>query len=131
MSKYQNLLKYKNYFENITIDKVCCWGGGEKNSDGVLTIPYPIYDRKLIEFIDEAYKTDLIDHNYLQTIESKKSLPSKEPIDFIADCDFELLKATLTFYIRGERFCSGFWVSVVKKKVFYKILVRLAELESK
>lgn len=30
----------------------------------------------------------------------------------------------------GEKFCDGFWSSAVEDKVFYKILVRLAELEA-
>ena len=131
MNKYQKLFKYISYFENISVDEVCYWGGGKKNDDGVITIPYPIYNRELTDFINEVYKTDLIDYNYSKTIGNSKLPSSKEPIDFIADCDLELLKAVLTFYTRGEKFCDGFWASAVKNKVFYKILVKLAELEAK
>jgi len=131
MSKYQNLFKYISYFENINVDEACHWSGGEKNAEGVMTIPYPIYHSGLTEFIHEVYKTDLIDHSYIRTMDNYKVLSPKKPIDFVPDCNLELLKAILTFYTRGEKFCDGFWGSAVKDKVFYKILVRLAELEAK
>ena len=57
MSKYQNLFNYLSYFENITIDEVCHWDGGKKNAEGVITIPYPICGRKLIDFISTESKS--------------------------------------------------------------------------
>jgi len=131
LDKYQKLFEYISYFENLSVEEVCNWDGGEKSDDGVMTTPYPIYDRQLTNFINEVYRTDLIDYNYSKTIGNSKLLSSKEPVDFIADWDFELLKAILTYYTRGEKFCDGFWASVLRDKVFYKILIRLAELEGK
>ncbi|WLD93807.1 DUF6508 domain-containing protein [Alkalihalobacillus sp. AL-G] len=128
MSKYQNLLKYISYFENATENEACRWSSGGENEEGVITMSYPIYDEQLTTFIDEVYKTNLLDSDYFGTLK-KHGLSSEELISEIDDADIGLTKAILTYYVRQERFCDGLWASAVKDKVFYKILIRLRELE--
>ncbi|MCL2079454.1 MAG: hypothetical protein FWH17_06375 [Oscillospiraceae bacterium] len=36
----------------------------EKNEDGVVTLPYPVYSEELIKFIDVFYKSGLSVDNY-------------------------------------------------------------------
>ena len=129
MSKYQNLFEYISYFENISADEVCHWGGGSRQDDEAITVPYPIYDKRLRNFIDEVCKSDLIDFNYIKTLENNGLSISNKLTGFIDSCDLELLKAILTCYVRQERFCDGLWALAVKDNVFYKLLVRLNELE--
>ena len=51
----KKLLSYIPYFENTTEESVCRWGGGEKIGENKYIAGYPIYDEKLIEFVDEFY----------------------------------------------------------------------------
>ena len=116
MSKYRKLFGYISYFENTTKEEVCRWGGGEKRSDGVITMPYPIYDEHLINFVDEVYKTDLIDHSYMETLKKYRLPMSNELINAIDSSNYELAKAILTCYVRQERTQEN------NEKKFYRLL---------
>lgn len=129
MSKYEKLFEFISYFENADRKNVCHWIGGKEDKDGVFTMPFPIYDKKLESFIDEVSKTDLMDREYMKTLRKYNVIGSSDKIASIEGADFNLLKAILTFYIRAERFCSGVWSSAFHDKVFYKILMRLKQLE--
>ncbi|CAM3892691.1 DUF6508 domain-containing protein [Lederbergia lenta] len=133
MGKYQSVIDYISYFKNVTEEEACYWGGGDKRDDGIFTISYPVYDKQLTSFIEEVTKTDLLDSNYISTLE-KYGLPmtmSDEIMRVIHTSNEELTKAILTAYIRQERFNEGLWATAVKDKVFYKLLIRLQQLEDK
>lgn len=118
------VLKYIKYFETATEESVCKYQGGENVAVNTYTFGYPVYDDKLLEFVDEVYKTNLICSDYLSVIKNK--IGDMSMIDyFIATADIELLRAILTGYIRQERFNDGLWATAVKDKVFLKILYRL------
>ncbi len=128
MGKIDDLFTYIPYFENSSVEDVCQWGGGEQRDDGVITMPYPIYDKRLTDFIQAVYGTDLMDKNYTGTLE-KHNLPMSDHLaDFIDEANIDLVKAILTCYVRQERFCDGLWATAIKDKVFYKILMRLKHL---
>jgi len=101
--------------------------GGDKDEDGVIRMPFHVYDKKLEDFIHEVYQTDLMNNDYLEVLE--KRFPKRCNIaHFIDGANFELLTAILTFYIRQERFFDGLWGTAVQQKVFYKALLRLKQL---
>jgi hypothetical protein len=59
----------------------------------------------------------------------KESLESTQVNpDLIENADLARLSALLTYYVRGERFCDGFWKEALDKGVFARILSRLREL---
>ena len=124
----EKLSHYIPYFETATKESVCHWGGGEKLGENQFTMPYPIYDDTLVEFIEEFYKTNLISYDYLDVIESRGLKSTNEINNAIDYADIELVKAILTGYVRQERFCDGIWVDAVRDKVFLKILKRFCEL---
>lgn len=128
MTKYQKILEYISYFENVSYDEACHWGGGEESGDGTITMGYPIYSRELKSFIYEVYKTDLFDINYGGTLEEYRLPMSHQLAGAIDTADIELTKAILTCYIRQERFCEGLWGEAVKNRVFLKLLLRLRQL---
>ena len=93
-------------------------------------MPYPNYDKKLIEFTELPYELGFIDYDYHGTLAGYGCAVEDELIEIIATANTELILAVLTAYIRGERFCDGLWASCVQNGVFTAILRRLKELEA-
>ncbi|MEQ6378156.1 DUF6508 domain-containing protein [Bacillaceae bacterium S4-13-56] len=125
----EQITEHINYFNDNRI-KFVKWKSGEKKEDGVLTIGYPIYDEGFRKFVDDCYKADVLDGNYLHNVE-KVCEENLIPMNYIESADKDLLQSILTYYIRQERFCEGLWATAIEKKVFLRILVRLEELLGK
>jgi len=122
------LLPYIPYFEAAAEESPCRWVGGEKTGENTYNVAYPEYDKKLMDFVDEFYKTNLVAYDYLDIL-NRNNLKNSEMIKCAIDtADVELLKAILTGYIRQERFNSGLWEEAVKEKVFLRILSRFKEI---
>lgn len=119
------LLAFIPYFENVNEKNACSWGGGEKLGENHFSMPYPIYEQTLEDFIQAVYSSNLICYNYLEVIEKHGLHGTEEMNTAIEESDLELTLAILTGYIRQERFCDGLWESAVKDKTFLKILRRL------
>lgn len=125
MEKYEELIKYIAYFEDDR-NTFCTWESPKEKEDGVFIMPYPIYDEKLEEFIEDVYNTDLLKHDYLEFIEKNIEM-NANIIDVIERADFETLRAILTKYIRLERFCEGTWGAAAKEGTFLKILKKIKQ----
>ena len=124
------LLAFIPYFENANEKNACSWGGGEKLGENHFSMPYPIYEQTLEDFIQAVYSSNLICYNYLEIIEKHGLHGTEEMNTAIEESDLELTLAILTGYIRQERFCDGLWESALKDKTFLKILRRLERLMS-
>jgi hypothetical protein len=120
------LIKYIDYFSDDKIE-FCKWTTPEQQEDGVIVMGYPSYDEGVSRFIDDFYKSDLIDGGYLESLE-RYGTKASTPAELIVTADIDLLKAILTYYVRQERFCDGAWAEAIEEKVFLKILLRLKEL---
>jgi hypothetical protein len=120
------LIKYIDYFSDDKIE-FYKWTTLEQQEDGVIEMGYPRYDEGVSRFIDDLYKSDLIDGGYLESLE-RYGTKASTPAELIVTADIDLLKAVLTYYVRQERFCDGAWVEAIEEKVFLKILLRLKEL---
>jgi hypothetical protein len=121
MTNYKKIVSYLSYFENEKME----FGKWTTPEEGVRG--YYNYDKKLEDFIQELYKTDLLVGDYLLRLEE---LESEDYGSIIPTANLDLLKAILTFYVRGERFSEGMWRTAAKNKVFYLILLRLRELDN-
>lgn len=130
MGKYDRLYEFIPYLEAATKDKAVKWGGGTKNADDIMTMPYPIYGDQLKEFINVIYELDILDGNYLNTIQSYNLQTSEELESTLIHADYKLTVALLTYYVRQERFHDGFWAEAVENKIFLKLIKRLFELET-
>ncbi len=85
---------------------------------------YASYDKPILKFMDEVYKSNLLSYDYLEVIKNN-GLNTQEKIKAaIETADFELLTAILTGYIRQERFCEGLFASAIEDKTILKILRR-------
>jgi hypothetical protein len=121
LTNYKKIVRYLSYFENEKME-FGTWTTPEEGVSG-----YYNYDKKLEDFIQELYKTDLLVGDYLLRLEE---VESEDYGSIIPTVNLELLKAILTFYVRGERFSEGMWRTAAKNKLFYLILLRLRELEN-
>lgn len=126
----ERLCSYIPYFETASVDSVCQWSRDKKLGDKHYTMPYPIYERTLKDFIKDVYMTNLICYNYLDVINKLGMGGTDRMIVAIDTADFNLVRAILTGYVRQERFCDGFWQLAVEEKVFLKILKRLEVLKA-
>jgi ADP-ribosylglycohydrolase len=127
-AEIQKLCAYIPYFETATKESVYHWGGGEKLGEKQFTMPYPVYDENLKEFIQDIYNTSIMCDNYPEVIHNRGLDNEEDMKNSIDDADLELIKAILTGYVRQERFCDGLWATAVEDKVFLKILQRLRQL---
>jgi len=119
------LLAFIPYFENANEKNTCSWGGGEKLGENHFSMPYPIYEQTLVNFVQAVESSNLTCYNYLEVIEKHGLHGAEEMNTAIEQSDLELTLAILTGYIRQERFCDGLWGSAVKDKTFLKILRKL------
>ena len=95
--------------------------GGNTNTDGSYSIPASNPGKQLLAFMNYMYKNDLTDKNYL---ENNKKIEHKD----INDMNYNEIITKITFFLRGERFCSGFWYSSFKDGTLLKLLERLNQL---
>ena len=101
--------------------KACELIGGETSKDGTFSIPSSNPSKQLSEFMKYIYDNDLIDKNYL---ENNKKIEHKD----INNMNFNQIMTAITYFLRGERFCSGFWYSNFKDGTILKLLERLRDL---
>lgn len=87
------------------------------------------YDQKVYDFFNLVNTLELVDYNYLKSLEDASYFNCNSKDEFIAKADLSILKSLLTFCQRGERFCTGFLAGILDNKVLAKILKRLNEIE--
>ena len=54
----------------------------EKREDGVLRLGHPAYDKGVHQFVDDFYKSDLIDRDYIDHLD-KVCVHGLTPVDLI------------------------------------------------
>ena len=99
---------------------------GGKDKDGVITLSHPIYGALVDEFVEFIYAQNCwVDYNYLATTEK---LDLNDPLT-IANATTPKIQALITFFLRGERFCDGFWGGMIETGYVRRLLERLSEME--
>ena len=91
-----------------------------------IDIDPPEYDEQVIEFFQAASRDVWCDPEYLSTA-AGDMLKSR---DDIKAASLNEVKSMLTHCVRGERFCDGYWESVISGGQIRLILTRLQELGS-
>jgi len=100
------------------------WYGGEKDDDGIITMPWPEYKLIVIEFVRVASSDCWTDPEYL----TKSAGQMLNNDDIVKTADLNQIKTMLTFCIRGERFVTGHWNAAFENGYVRRLLSRLAEL---
>ncbi len=102
------------------------WRGGEKQSDGAITFPWPEYDEVVHRFVSVASQPEWRDPSYL----SNQMASTFEDPTIIDNADLNQLKTILTYFVRGERFIDGHWETMIQQGYICRLLRRLQELET-
>ncbi len=105
-------------------EPVVTWSGMTKDGDGVFTLPYPQYNQTVRAFFMLASSDPWDDHDYVPEVADGIL---KDGVS-IEKADLSLVKTLLTFCVRGERFCDGFWSEVIEAGYIKKLLLRLLKL---
>lgn len=95
------------------------------------TLSFPVYDTMLMNFINDASKTELMDKNYayaysrsfLKTIKDEKSAIETATIN-----DGAVLCGILSKYVLGGRVKGALWTQAVREGIFLAILKKFKEL---
>lgn len=72
----QELQEWIRYFENKNTS-FCTWTGGTQSEEGVITMPYPVYDAGVQRFIAAVSGSGLMMKDYLQQLEKGMLLRRK------------------------------------------------------
>jgi len=100
------------------------WEGGNKDADGIIHMPWPIYDKLVEEFIRTASRECWLDYGY-RPEDAYQMLKNDE---VIKSADLAGIKTMLTFIVRGERFGDGHWGEMIERGYVRRLLERLVEL---
>jgi hypothetical protein len=100
------------------------WVGGGRSPDGTITMPHPVYTADVQEFFRLASQPWWCDREYQQ----RKVSNMLRDDHAIAAASIELVKAMLTFCVRGERFCDGHWEAMLESGRIQALLQRLEVL---
>lgn len=124
---YERLIKHRAYLERASREGVCSWKESRKDERGAFIVPYPVYDKEFMDFINDFYCSGLKSQDYVTIVSSRTdSLADIE--NHIVGADLELLGAIFTTLVRQERFDDGIWEIAVKEGLFLIILDRLGKL---
>ena len=120
--KVAELIDFLPYLKEIKSTKVTKWLGGEKRADGSFDWPFPDYPVKVEEFFRVAAQPWWVACDY-QAAKPRELLESR-----LKSADMNQAKSVLTFCVRGERFCDGFWEELIESGALIPVLERVRQL---
>ena len=97
------------------------WGEVEKNADGSISLPFPVYDEDVEEFFRVVGQRGWLDYGY-KPAEAERMLWDAE---LVAGASLEQVRSMLTYCLRGERFGDGHWEALLKGGQLVALLRRL------
>jgi len=97
------------------------WDRLEKNADGSINFPFPIYNEDVDEFFKRVGQRGWIDVGY----KPEEAARMLEDAEFIKQASLEQVKMMLTYCVRGERFCDGLRESLLSGGQIVALLRRL------
>ncbi len=122
--KIDALTQFLPVFETPGREFYMRWEGGEKDKDGVIQMPYPVYPADVEQFFRLVNQSCWLDIEY-----TRKDAGAKLKDDvFIVQASLDDIRTLLTHCLRGERFSDGFWGGVLEQGRVQLILRRLVQL---
>jgi len=99
----------------------------QPRKDGdAFVIMHPLYGSDVLGFFHTAGEDWWADYQYLEH-PARKRLDDAE---FVSRASIDEIRTMLIMCVRGERFCDGFWESLLQSGTVVRLLERLAELRS-
>ena len=112
------------YDKNFTISKTPL---NKINNDTLDIFQITDYNDVVLEFFELASKPCWSDYKY----SSKNVSDMIGNKNLINNASLEKIITMLTYCVRGERFCDGFWASMIEDRYIKLLLERLIELNKK
>jgi hypothetical protein len=103
------------------------WGGGQKNADGSVSLPFPTYDDDVSEFFSRVGRHGWLDYGYSPG-EAGRMLGDAE---LVGGASLEQIKSMLTYCLRSERFGDGNWEALLKGGQIVALLRRLRAIRER
>lgn len=103
----------------------------EDNGIGTSSVSFPVYETMLLNFVNDAQKTGLMDQNYVYVYSHKgiqNSEDEKREIEVAELKDAEVLCGILSRYVLGGMTKGSLWTEAVENGVFLAILLRMKKL---
>ena len=122
--KIDELLRFLTLFEKPSRKFVKKWEGDDEN--GFNVIPHPVYFDDVRQFFRLAAQPCWSDYGYLKKKPGKMIKDSKN----IENANLDEIKTMLTYCVRGERFCDGFWERMLRSGQVVAVLKRLRTLRN-
>ena len=97
------------------------WSGGERNTDGVFTMPYMDTDEIVNEFLRLVYNIPIIIIFDWGSWDEGRNIASDMNFDFDT-IDIPTKCKLITAIVRNDRFCEGALVNAFEKGLMLKIL---------
>lgn len=125
-AEVERLLTYVPWLESKAGNNVSKLYDGDRT-----TLPFPVYESMLLNFVNEASRTTLMDKNYayaysgygIRTIDDEK-----RAIDEATVKDAEVLCGILSKYVMGGVTKGVLWSQAVEYGIFLDILLKMKEL---
>lgn len=95
------------------------------------TIVFPVYEPTLLNFVNEAAKTGLMDKNYIYTYTDYSIKTVEDEKKAIEDADIktaEVLISVLSKYVLGGMTKGSLWSTAVSEGIFVAVLKRMKVL---
>lgn len=123
------LFRYLSWLESKSGQSTCSIYGGE----GIATnsVPFPVYDGTLLNFVREAEKTCFMDRNHVYVYSRNGLKTSKDELRLIQNAtirDMDKMAGILSHYIMGGRTKASRWSEGVSNGVYVALLAKMKEL---
>ena len=100
-------------------------------SDLTSTLPFMVYDTMLLNFVNDASKTGLMNKNYLYAYSEQRLYTVEDEIEFIDRAtvkDAAVLCSILSKYVLGGMTKGALWGTAVQEGVFLAVLKKMKRL---
>lgn len=101
--------------------------------DGIAesSMPVPVYDSTLLNFVKDAKSTQFMNRNYVYTFSKYNLRKTKDELSLIEECSLQevgILGDILSKYILRGEVRGAYWSEGVRNGVFLAVLLKLKEL---
>lgn len=126
VEQIDELLQFLPLFEQPDRKFIERWDGGDRKSDGSITMPCPIYAPEVEDFFHLAGQSWWCDYRYNPS-EANIMLQDDAGIN---SANLTQIQTMLTYCVRGERFYDGFWGSLLESGRVVLLLRQLAAIRA-
>lgn len=123
------LLRYLPWMEQHAGKAACT--SYQNNQLSEHSVPFPVYEGTLMNFVREASKSSLMDRNY-RYVYTRNRIRNHEDerriIEKALITEWDILRGILSNYVLGGMTKGNLWSEAVEERIFYLILRQMKEI---